>query len=160
VDEEFQIIVSQDVTPTAPDVNELIPAVERIEDTLGSKPERVLADAGYWSEENVRALEAKGIEPFIATEKQKHGPPLPAPRGRPPKNLTMRERMARKLRTKRGRRIYAGRKVLAEPVIGQIKQARGFRQFLRRGAQQVRQEWALVCLAHNLRKLHTAMGTV
>lgn len=160
VDEEFQIIVSQDVTPTAPDVNELIPAVERIEDALGSLPEQVLADAGYWSEENVRALEAKKIEPFIATQKHKHGPPPSAPRGRSPKHLTVRERMARKLRTKRGRRIYAGRHVLAEPVIGQIKQARGFRQFLRRGVQKVRQEWALVCLAHNLRKLHTALATV
>ncbi len=68
--------------------------------------------------------------------------------------------MARKLQSKRGRRIYAGRKVLAEPVIGQIKQARGFRQFLRRGVQRVRQEWALVCLAHNVRKLHTALATV
>ena len=160
VDDAFQIIVSQDVTPTAPDVNELMPAVERIEDRLGSKPEQVLADAGYWSEENVQRLEAKGIEPFIATAKMKHGPPLPAPRGRPPQGLTVRERMARKLRTKQGRRIYARRKVLAEPVIGQIKQARGFRQFLRRGVQKVRQEWALVCLAHNLRKLHTAMGMV
>jgi hypothetical protein len=160
VDEEFQIIVSQDVTPTSPDVNELMPAVERIEETLGSKPEQVLADAGYWSEENVRALEKKGIEPFIATEKMKHGPPLPAPLGRPPKDLTVRERMARKLRSKKGRRIYSRRKVLAEPVIGQIKQARGFRQFLRRGVLKVRQEWALVCLAHNLLKLHTAMGMV
>ena len=160
VDDEFQIIVSQDVTATAPDVNELLPTVERIEDKLGSKPEQVLADAGYWSEENVRALEAQGIEPFIATKKMKHGPPQPAPRGRPPKDLTVRERMARKLRTKQGRTIYARRKVLAEPVIGQIKQARGFRQFLRRGVQKVRQEWALVCLAHNLCKLHTAMGMI
>ena len=160
VDEEFQIIVSQDVTPTAADVNQLLPTVERIEDELGSKPEQVLADAGYWSEENVRALAAQGIEPFIATEKMKHGPPQLAPRGRTPQGLTLRERMARKLRTKRGRRIYARRKEIAEPVFGQIKQARGFRQFLRRGVHNVRQEWALVCLAHNLRKLHTAMGMI
>lgn len=160
VDDEFQIIVSQDVTPTAPDVNQLVPTVERIEDKLGTKPEQVLADAGYWSEENVRALETQGIEPFIATEKMKHGPPQVAPRGRPPQGMTLRERMARKLRTKRGRRIYARRKVLAEPVIGQIKQARGFRQFLRRGVHKVKQEWALVCLAHNLCKLHTARSMV
>ena len=160
VDAEFQIIVSQDVTPTAADVNQLLPTVERIEDELGSKPGQVLADAGYWSEENVRALEACEIEPFIATEKMKHGRPQPAPRGRPPQGLTVRERMARKLRTKRGRKIYARRKEIVEPVFGQIKQARGFRQFLRRGVQNVRQEWALVCLAHNLLKLHTAMGMV
>ena len=68
--------------------------------------------------------------------------------------------MARKLASQRGRKIYARRKAIVEPVFGQIKQARGFRQFLRRGLVKVREEWTLVCLAHNLRKLHTAMGMV
>ena len=98
-----------------------------------------------------------GAEPFIATEKMKHGEMPPAPRGRPPRQMTVRQRMARKLRTRRGRKIYARRKELAEPVFGQIKQARGFRQFLRRGVERVSQEWALVCLAHNLLKHFTAM---
>jgi hypothetical protein len=66
--------------------------------------------------------------------------------------------MARKLRTLKGRRLYARRKAIVEPVIGQIKQARGFRQFLRRGTQNVSQEWALVCTAHNILKLFTAMA--
>lgn len=160
VDDLFQVIVAQHVTPTAPDVHEIEPAITAIETTLEAKPEAVLADAGYWSEDNVRMLQDKGIEAFIATGKQKHGDDAPAPRGRPPKGMTVRERMARKLRTRKGRRIYSLRKVLAEPVFGQIKQARGFRQFLRRGLERVGEEWALVCTAHNLLKLHTALKLV
>jgi transposase len=160
VDDLFQVIVAQHVTPTAPDVNELETVITSIETTLKAKPEAVLADAGYWSEENVRTLEDRKIEAFIATGKQKHGDVTPAPRGRPPKTMTVRERMARKLRTRRGRESYSWRKILAEPVIGQIKQARGFRQFLRRGVVRVSEEWALVCTAHNLLKLHTAMSMV
>jgi len=117
----------------------------------------VLADAGYWSETNVTALEARGIEPFIATGRRKHGDPVPiAPRGRVPHELSGKERMARKLATIRGHAIYARRKAIVEPVFGQIKHARGFRQFLRRGLARVQQEWALVCLSHNLLKLYTA----
>jgi transposase len=160
VDETFQVIVAQHVTPMAPDVNEIAPAIESIETVLETKPEAVLADAGYWSEDNVQMLEQAGIEAFIATSKQKHSDRTPAPRGRPPKSMTVRQRMARKLLTRRGRKIYSQRKVLAEPVIGQIKQARGFRQFLRRGTAKVGEEWALVCTAHNLLKLHTALRLV
>ena len=160
VDDLFQIIVAQHVTPNALDVNELEPVINSIETTLEAKPDAVLADAGYWSEANVRTLEDKRIEAFIATRKQKHGDVTSAPRGRLPKTMTVRERMARKLRTRRGREAYSRRKVLAEPVIGQIKQARGFRQFLRRGVDKVSEEWALVCTAHNLLKLHTAMRLV
>jgi transposase len=160
VDEIFQVIVAQHVTATSPDVNELKPAIETMETKLKATPKTVVADAGYWSEENVRTLAERGIEAFIATEKLKHGDLKPAPRGRPPKNLTSRQRMARKLRTQRGRETYGWRKILAEPVIGQIKQARGFRQFLRRGVERVGEEWALVCTAHNLLKLHTALKLV
>jgi transposase len=152
-----QIIVAQHVTPAAPDVQQLVPAVGAMTQALRRKPGAVLADAGYWSEANVEVLEANGIEPFIATQRQKHGEsPPPAPRGRPPRALSVRERMARKLATRRGRMIYALRKTIVEPVFGQIKQARGFRQFLRRGLVAVQQEWALICLSHNLLKLHAA----
>lgn len=157
VDDLFQVIVAQHVTPSAPDVHQLEPAITSIEKTLDAKPEAVLADAGYWSEENVQTMQSKGIEAFIATDRQKHGEEAPAPRGRAPKNMTTRGRMARVLRTRRGRKIYSRRKAIVEPVIGQIKQARGFRQFLRRGVARVSEEWALVCTAHNLLKLHTAM---
>jgi hypothetical protein len=149
--------VAQHVTPAAPDVQELVPAVTAITQGLRRQPRQVLADAGYWSEANVEALEAKGIEPFIATTRQKHGEPGPAaPRGRRPAGLRARARMARKLATRYGQRVYALRKTIVEPVFGQIKQARGFRQFLRRGLRAVQQEWALICLSHNLLKLHAA----
>ncbi|MCI0409552.1 MAG: IS1182 family transposase [Acidobacteria bacterium] len=161
VDEGSQVIVAQHVTSAAPDVNQLVPAVKSITKVLRRRPEAVLADAGYWSEENVRALEKKGIEPFIATSRQKHGEAIVAPpRGRPPKGMTLRQLMGRKLLTARGRGTYRRRKGIVEPVIGQIKQARGFRQFLRRGLQRVGHEWALICTAHNVLKLRTAKGRV
>ncbi|MCL6650217.1 MAG: transposase [Chloroflexi bacterium] len=152
-----RIIVAQHVTPAAPDVQELIPAVTAIAQGLRCKPREVLADAGYWSEANVEALEAKGIQAFIAPTRQRHSAPPPvAPRGRPPAGLSVRARMARKLATRYGQQVDALRKTIVEPVFGQITQARGFRQFLRRGLQRVRQEWALICLSHNLLKLHAA----
>jgi transposase len=160
VDETFQVIVAQHVTPMAADVNELQPAVESIAATLKARPEQVLVDAGYCSEENIRALEKKGIEPFIATDRQKHGEPRRSPRGRAPKDMTLRQRMARKLLTVRGQKAYGQRKVIVEPVFGQIKQARGFRQFLRRGVRRVGHEWSLVCTAHNILKLRTALMTI
>jgi transposase len=157
VDEKAQVIVSQHVTSTQPDVNELISVLKRIPKLLRAKPKQVLADAGYWSEANVDALEKMGLDPFIATKRRKHSDPLPpAPRGRPPMNLSPKQRMARKLLTIRGRAMYAWRKILPEPVFGQIKHARGFRQFLRRGLQPVQQEWSMICTVHNLLKLYGA----
>lgn len=104
-------------------------------------------------------LQRRQIDGFIAVRKQKHHARLPtAPRGRTPQHLTPTERMARKLLTKRGRQRYALRKQVAEPVFGQIKQARGFRQFLLRGLAKVRGEWALVATAHNLLKLRQALA--
>ena len=98
------------------------------------------------------------IEAFIATRREKHGKPRRvAPRGRAPKNLALRERMARTLSTVRGRKVYAQRKAIVEPVFGQIKQARGFRQFLLRGLKHVEWEWALVTTVHNVLKLFTAL---
>jgi len=157
VDDQAQVIVSQHVTSIAPDVNQLVPVLKRISKLLRAKPKQALADAGYWSEANVVALERMGVDPFIATQRRKHSDPLPpAPRGRPPKDLSPKQRMARKLLTVRGRATYARRQVLPEPVFGQIKHARGFRQFLRRGLQRVGQEWAMICTVHNLLKLHGA----
>jgi len=157
VDAQAQVIVAQDVTPMAADVGQLLPLVTAIGRTLHQRPRRVLADAGYCSDDNLQGLEEKAIAAYIATGRQKHGEEqAPAPRGRPPDGLTRRERMARKLRTLAGRAAYARRKAIVEPVFGQIKHARGFRQFLRRGWTAVRHEWALVCTVHNLLKLHTA----
>ena len=117
----------------------------------------VLADAGYWSEANVVALQDREIEVLIATGRRKHSEPPPvAPRGRPPAGLTVKQRMARTLATLRGHALYARRKAIVEPPFGQIKHARGFRQFLRRGLRAVGEEWALICTSHNVLKLYRA----
>ena len=90
----------------------------------------------------------------MATGRYKHGdPPVPSPRGRIPKDITKKERMARKLRTKKGRETYSKRKVIVEPVFGQIKEVRGFRRFSLRGLGNVMGEWNLICLTHNVLKL-------
>ena len=86
--------------------------------------------------------------------RQKHSDKTaPAPRGRIPKNATTKDKMARKLRTQKGRATYSKRKQIVEPVFGQIKEARGFRRFSLRGLDNVTSEWDLVCLTHNLLKL-------
>ena len=159
VDDAFQVIVSQHVTPTAPDVNELVAAIDAIKKKLGRKPKAVLADAGYWSENNAEVLSKQRIDAYIATERHKHTDKPPPVRGRPPAGLSIRQRMARKLRTVAGRKLYSRRKTIVEPVFGQIKQARSFRQFLRRGLENVRHEWTLVCTAHNILKLLSAIRT-
>jgi len=154
------LIVGQTVTEAANDKEQLQPMVEAIEQQSGQRPEGILADSGYCSDENLEYLESgqqpeRKIEGFIATGKQKHGEPrLPAKRGPLPTGATRVERMQRKLQTKVGKAIYAARKCVVEPVFGQIKQARGFRQFLLRGKEKVKGEWALVCLTHNILRLY------
>ena len=99
------------------------------------------------------------IDAYISTRKQTHGQrPGPCPRGPLPTTATIVDRMARKLHTKAGAAVYAARKSIVEPVIGQIKHARGFRQFLLRGVEKVRGEWALVCTTHNILKLYRRYG--
>jgi hypothetical protein len=157
VDGHAQVIVAQTVTSMAADVGHLIPLVTALTKALHRRPRRVLADAGYCSEDNLQTLADKEIEGYIATGRLKHTEwQAPAPRGRPPAGLSRRERMARKLRTLKGRAVYAWRKAIVEPVFGQIKHARCFRQFLRRGQSAVQHEWALICTVHNLLKLHGA----
>ena len=128
-----------------------------IEDTIsnvGTVPREVSADAGYYSAKAVDELYDLGLDPFIAPEKTRHGwAPPPAPRGRIPRDLSPKDRMRRKLQTKRGRQRYALRMETVEPVFGQIKQGRGFRQFLLRGLEKVNGEWSLICTGHNLLKL-------
>ena len=107
----------------------------------------------------VADLQDLGVDPFIAPEQTRHGHrPPPAPRGRIPKALSPRDRMRRKLRTKRGRQRYALRMATVEPVFGQIKEGRGFRQFLLRGLEKVNGEWSLICTGHNLLKLFRGGG--
>lgn len=155
VEATAQVIVACTVTNQAADVPHAIPMVEQIVHTYGQAPRVLLADAGYCSDANITAVQLLGSEPLIATGQQRHGERLPAaPRGRPPTDLSIRERMQRRLRTQRGRRLYARRKAIVEPVFGLIKHARGFRQFLLRGLTKVHAEWTLICLTHNLLTLY------
>jgi transposase len=155
VEENFQLIVGQTVTQQANDKEQLKPMVHAIEEQAGQKPEEILADSGYCSQNNLKYLAQRHIEGYVATEGQKHGEDRPpCKRGPLPKGAGPVERMKRKLQTRVGRRIYARRKAIVEPVFGQIKQVRGFRQFLLRGLEKVQMEWALVCLTHNILKLH------
>jgi transposase len=151
----LQLIVGQTVTPAANDKQQLVPMIEKIEEQSGQKPREVLTDSGYCSEENLRYLGKRQISGWVATEKRKHGEPRrTCPRGPLPSEAGEVERMKRKLQTQVGTAVYATRKFVVEPVFGQIKQARGFRQFLLRGLEKVRGEWALICLTHNLLKFH------
>lgn len=160
VEPELGLIVGQRVTEAANDKEQLQAMVQAIEEQSGQRPEAILADSGYCSDENLAYLESAGkperkIEGYIATGKQKHGEHRqPCPRGPLPKGATRMDRMKRKLRTKVGKAVYAARKCVVEPVFGQIKQARGFRQFLLRGKKKVQGEWSLVCMTHNILRLY------
>ena len=157
VEPVLQLIVGQALTQQENDKKQLLPMIELVREQAGQNVREVLADSGYCSEDNLRQAAKKKIDLYIATEKNKHiSRRQPAPRGRIPKAATLVERMKRKLQTKPGRAIYARRKTIVEPVFGQIKQARGFRQFLLRGVEKVRGEWALVCTTHNVLKLYRA----
>jgi hypothetical protein len=157
VDESSQIIVAADVSNKSVDKKHVKPMIEKIEEITEASPAEISADAGFFSTENVEWLKEKNIEAFISPDKQKHNEKIEAaPRGRIPKNLSAIERMRRKLRTKQGREIYKLRKQTVVPVFGQIKGARGFRQFLMRGLDKVQGEWSLICTAHNLLKLYRA----
>jgi len=155
VDDQAQVIVAAQVTQKANDKQQVKPLIEQMKANLGeAKPRVVSADAGYFSEDNVKYLESEMIEPYVATGRQKHGAVEPvAPRGRIPSGATVQERMARKLRTKKGKREYSKRKGTVEPVFGQIKEVRGLRRFLLRGLEGVQAEWSLICTTHNLLKL-------
>src|SRR5712671_4516433 len=159
VDAEAQIIVAQDVTQSAVDCGQLVPMTDAIEANLGRKPAQLSADAGYCSQANLAGLEARNIDGYVATGRARDAvagkvevpaaPPSTQPAGSP----TRVEAMRAKIKAGGHASPYRLRKQLPEPVFGQIKQARGFRQFLMRGIDKVRAEWAIVCTAHNLLKL-------
>lgn len=154
VDKKAQVIIATRVTQETNDKQQVVPLVERIEGNTGGKlPQIFSADSGYFSETNCNTLADKDMDAYVATGKQKHGEIPLQSRGRIPKNATVKERMARKLRTVQGREIYSLRKHIVEPVFGQIKEARNFRRFSLRGLESCQQEWDLVCLTHNLLKL-------
>jgi transposase len=163
VDGAYQIILACDVTDQCNDKQQAEPMAQATRAHLeaagmaaageesGERPLIPAAlDTGYFSAAAVAALERAGFDPYIATERQRHHAALLASAPAP---VTAQERMRAKLGTESGRALYAQRKTIVEPVFGQIKEARGFRRFLLRGLAQIRGEWRLVCLTHNLLKL-------
>jgi hypothetical protein len=161
-----QIILAADVTDQANDKRQAVPMMDQARDNLGAAGAKQaigagLMDSGYYSENNTAELERRGIDPYVATERLKHHEEIPpVPRGRIPKDLTAKQRMARKLRTKKGREAYAQRKGIIEPIFGPVKQVLGFRQFALRGLAAMRAEWRSMCTVHNLLKLwrHTRVA--
>jgi hypothetical protein len=196
VDSEHQIIVAAEVCTAANDKQQAVPLaqaavknlaaadIERPRDDQGQPlPIPNTADNGYYSEENVRGVEAAGLDPYFAVGRQKHhasgtaaSATDPAPSSAsaasaadsatasnsaaPVAGEHPKETMAKKLRTLRGRVLYAARKHIVEPVFGQIKQVRGFRKFLLRGLKLVSAEWQLICLTHNLLKIWRHVSSV
>ena len=154
VDSDHQVIVAARATNLTSDKQQAVPMLQETIVNTGVDPKEVSADAGYYSAKAVDGLIALSVDPFIAPDQTRHRRVRPpAPRGRIPNHLSPRERMKRKLQTKRGRQRYALRMETVEPVFGQIKQGRGFRGFLLRGQQKVNGEWSLICMGHNLLKL-------
>ncbi|MGE0699971.1 MAG: IS1182 family transposase [Hyphomicrobiaceae bacterium] len=151
VDGEAQVIVAHGLTQSTSDQDQLTGLIDGIATNLGRGPKEASADAGYCSEANLQALRDRGVAAYVATGRAKHASDDERRRGGP---LT--QAMRRKLKRAGWRSRYRLRKQIVEPVFGQIKQARGFRQFMLLGVEQVRAEWALVCIAHNFAKLAKA----
>jgi transposase len=158
VDGAHQIITAQRLTTNGSDQGGLVPLLDATKAVLGRKPREVSADAGFCREGNLAALEDRRIQGYLAPGRAAHGVADPSGR-RQPKPGSLMARMAAKLERAGRRSRYRLRKQIVEPVIGQIKQARGFRRFLLRGYLKVKDEWALVCTAHNLTKLLAAKAT-
>ena len=167
VDGADQIIVAAEVTREANDKQQAVPmaraalanleaaGIERPKGADGAAvPIPNTADTGYFSETAVEGLEQIGMEPYLAVERQKHHEaPVAAEATSPAAGASVKEKMKEKLRTATGKALYAARKQIVEPVFGQIKAARGIRQFLLRGLEKVSAEWQLICLTHNLLKI-------
>jgi transposase len=163
VDAKCQVIVAADLNACATDVANLIPLTEQSAANTGRSPKKVLADAGYCSEDNLKeaakVTAETGTEFLVATGRSRRDDPIPAaPRGRIPKNATAKARMARRLTTKTGRADYARRKAIVEPVFGQMATLQDAKRLLLRGIDGARGEWLLLAATHNIRKLHRRIG--
>jgi len=156
VDSDSQVIVACDLTSSATDVNQLVTVTDQIQQNTGEIPKELSADAGYCSEGNIEHLKNSGIRGYIAIGRQRHGDAAPLSRRSKPEPGTARHEMWLRLKQGGFRSRYRLRKQVVEPVFGQVKHARGFRQLLLRGIKKVSAEWRLICTAHNLLKLAAA----
>jgi transposase len=163
-DQASMLVIGAQVSDQPNDVQDLLPTLDAIPPIVG-RPGAVASDTGFFSEANIAGCRARGINPYIATGREAHRWSLdevltlqPPPVSE--EHAGARARMAAKLKTPEGRAIYRQRKCTVEPVIGIIKDVLGFRQFSLRGLAQVTGEWILVCLAYNIKRLHTLLGGV
>ena len=147
VDDAHQLVVAAEVTANASDQGQLLPRLDEVEAAYGAVPERVLADAGYCNERDLSALEEKGVDGYVALGREGKKAAADA------KSRPAAARMAKKLSKPEGHAQYARRKWLSEAPNGWIKQAMGFRRFSVRGLRKVQGEWALVCLALNMKRM-------
>ena len=162
VDTDSQIVISCDVTQDANDKHQAIPMIDELVEIikrLGMKPEevipqlRLLLDAGYFTEKDLKKLVGKGWDIFTTPDSSRTKGKDIQMMGRIPKSMSFSDRMRRKSKTKRGKEIYKNRKIVEAPF-GQIKEARGIRRFLLRGLRKAKGEWALINLTHNLLVMH------
>lgn len=153
VEGESRLILAAKVTQSASDHDELLPVLEEVRTNVGQHPQAVLADAGYRSEENLQSLEASQIEAYVALGREGKKSVVKNEEKHPAT-----QRMKQKLETPEGRKHYAKRKSIVEPVNGWIKSVLGFRQFSLRGLKKVSGEWTLVCLALNLRQMSALLA--
>lgn len=165
VDEQAQVIVVAELSNQAPDCPQLGAALDQLQENLAvidaklPQDATMSADAGYFSEDNVVTTAQHGLDAYIATGRQKHCDPAPiAPRGPIPKDATPKQRMARKLKTKKGQEVYKRRKAIVEPVFGQMQTVQDAKRLLLRGEAAARAQWRFQCAIHNLHKLHRAGG--
>lgn len=159
VDVDSMLIVENHITQQSNDKLELVPAVENLSSLPGSlgAVDSLLADAGYFSQNNVERCEGKNIVPYIAAERQEHNAALEDRFSEPDLLVAPADpvtKMKHRLKTMAGKAIYAKRKCTVEPVFGIIKAVMGFRQFLLRGLKLVAGEWDLVCIAYNIKRLY------
>jgi transposase len=146
VDAETQVIVAAEVTQEVTDHHQLAPMVKQVRCMTQANPSCVTADAGYWCKAQLLDPSLSGVRLLVAPERN-------APKGERPRVSVLAVAMRDRLRQGEERKLYAMRQASVEPVLGQIKHIRGFRQFLLRGWEKVRAEWRLICLTHNLLKL-------
>jgi transposase len=150
VDAQAQVVVACTVTQAASDVQQFVPLLTQVQLNTGQRPTVVTADAGYFSEANLTAAAVEGMDCYVPPDRHTHGH---APASTARTRSAVAEWMREKLRAPEGRRVYARRKAIVEPVFGQAKEGRAFRRFSFRGYDKVSAEWALICLTHNLLKL-------
>jgi hypothetical protein len=161
VDQQALLIISNTLSNHPNDQLDALPTVDGIDLRVG-KPKRAALDTGYFSVTNIEGLEARQIDPYIATGRHSHQAywqiMLSQQTDPPVAEATLKAKMAYKLKTDEGRAFYRLRKCTVEPIIGIIKETMGFRQFSLRGLTKAAGEWNLVCLAYNFRRLHVLMG--